>query len=133
MVWGHRTYHGRPPELTLPPPHDEVSEPHRRTPALYSFDPSRLDLAREFRDKPFGAHSPDLQYLLNLMRTRETAGRYVLVMTRPHAQWTLARLTEGNKGPPRLTNTTFDSLVAAEWAVFKLRWEDLAGAPLELP
>lgn len=99
---------------------------------MFSFDPSRLDLAREFKAKPFGEHSPDLQYLLALMRSRETAGRYVLVMTRPHAQWTLARLTDGNKGPPRLTNTTFDSLEAAEWAVFRLRWEDLAGAPLEI-
>ncbi len=97
---------------------------------MYEFDPSRLDLAREFKARPFGAHSPDLQYLLNLMRSRETAGRYVLVMTRPHAQWTLARLTDGNHGPPVLTNTTFDSLEAAEWSVFKLRWEALAGASL---
>jgi hypothetical protein len=97
---------------------------------VYAFDSSRLDLAREFKATPFGVHSPDLQYLLNLMRSSETAGRYVLVMTRPHAQWTLARLTDGNHGPPVLTNSTFDSLKAAEWSVFKLRWEALAGAPL---
>ena len=97
---------------------------------MYAFDSRRLDLAREFKARPFGVHSPDLQYLLNLMRSRETAGRYVLVMTRPHAQWTLARLTDENHGPPVLTNTTFDSLEAAEWGVFKLRWEALAGAPL---
>ena len=99
---------------------------------VYCFDASRLDLAREYRARPFGEHSPDLQYLLNLMRTRETEGRHVLVMTRPHAQWTLARLTDGNQGPPRLTNMTFDSLEAAEWAVFKLRWEEMAGAPLSI-
>ena len=99
---------------------------------MYRFDASRLDLAREYKARPFGEHSPDLQYLLNLMRTRETDGRYVLVMTQPHAQWTLARLTDGNQGPPRLTNVTFDSLEAAEWAVFKLRWEAMAGAPLPI-
>ncbi len=99
---------------------------------MYRFDAARLDLAREFKARPFGEHSPDLQYLLNLMRTRETEGRYVLVMTRSHAQWTLARLTDGNQGPPGLTNMTFDSLEAAEWAVFKLRWEEMAGAPLPL-
>lgn len=104
----------------------------RKAPVVFRFDPSRLDLAREFKATPFGVHSPDLQYLLNLMRTRETGGRYVLVMTRPHAQWTLARLTDGNLGPPRLTNMTFDSLEAAEWAVFKLRWEDMAGTTLEI-
>jgi hypothetical protein len=99
---------------------------------MFTFDPTRLDLAREFKARPFGQHSPDLQYLLNLMRSRETAGRYVLVMTRPHAQWTLARLTQDNFGPPVLTNVTFDSLEAAEWEVFKRRWEALAGRPLEL-
>jgi hypothetical protein len=99
---------------------------------LFTFDASRVDLAREFKARPFGEHSPDLQYLLNLMRSREVDGRYVLVMTRPHAQWTLARLTEGNHGPPVLTNTTFDDLAVAEWEVFKLRWEALAGSPLEI-
>jgi hypothetical protein len=66
------------------------------------------------------------------MRTRETTGRRVLVMTRPHAQWTLARLTDNNNRPPRLTNQTFDSLEAAEWTVFKLRWEEMAGMPLPI-
>ena len=99
---------------------------------MFTFDPTRLDLAREFKARPFGEHSPDLQYLLNLMRSREVEGRYVLVMTRPHAQWTLARLTKRNLGPPVLTNRTFDSLAEAEWEVFKLRWEALAGRPLEI-
>jgi N,N-dimethylformamidase len=99
---------------------------------VYRFDASRLDLAQEYKARPFGEHSPDLQYLLNLMRTRETDARRVLVMTRPHAQWTLARLTDDNQGPPRLSNVTFDSLEAAEWAVFKLRWEEMAGAPLPI-
>ncbi|HEY2618666.1 MAG TPA: hypothetical protein VGI78_15100 [Acetobacteraceae bacterium] len=104
----------------------------KETRIVYRFDASRLDLAREYQARPFGEHSPDLQYLLNLMRTRETDARHVLVMTRPHAQWTLARLTDGNQGPPRLTNMTFDSLEAAEWAVFKLRWEEMAGVPLPI-
>ncbi len=99
---------------------------------MYHFDASRLDLAREYKARPFGEHSPDLQYLLNLMRTRETDGRYVLVMTRPHAQWTLARLTDNNNGALRLTNITFDSLEAAEWGVFKMRWEQMAGAALPI-
>ena len=35
---------------------------------MYTFDASRIDLAEEFKANPFGEHSPDLQYLLNLMR-----------------------------------------------------------------
>lgn len=99
---------------------------------MYRFDASRLDLAREFRTRPFGEHSPDLQYLLHLMRSSDLGGRYVLVMTRPHAQWTLARTRDHDDGPPHLTNTTFDSLEEAEWAVFKLRWERMAGSSLEI-
>ena len=47
-------------------------------------------------------------------------------MTRPHQQWTLARMIEqpdGRPAPPQLTNVTFDSIEAAEWAVFRLRWK----------
>ena len=33
---------------------------------VYRFDASRLDLAREYKARPFGEH------LLNLMRSRET-------------------------------------------------------------
>ena len=35
---------------------------------MYRFDNARLDLAREFKASPFGEHSPDLQYLLHIMR-----------------------------------------------------------------
>jgi hypothetical protein len=103
--------------------------PPNREGRVFRFDPTRLDLAREYRARPFGAHSPDLQYLLNLMRTSDVGGRYVLLMTRPHAQWTLARMPESGLGTPLPTNATFDSLEDAEWAVFRLRWEALAGQP----
>jgi len=86
---------------------------------------------REFKAKPFASTAPTCN-TSSTSCAPETWGRCVLVMTRPHEQWTLARLTDDNNGPPRLTNTTFDSLEAAEWGVFKLRWEELAGAPLAL-
>ena len=47
-------------------------------------------------------------------------------------RWTLATLEPGGKAPPRRTNVVFTDLLEAEWHVFKLRWESLAGAPLEL-
>jgi len=99
---------------------------------VFEFDPNRTDLAREFKAKPFGEHSPDLQYLLNLMRAPGERPFYMLVATEPHRRWTLAVKTPGDLEPPRLTNTVFESLEAAEWAVFKLRWKALAGAELEL-
>jgi N,N-dimethylformamidase len=94
---------------------------------MYRFDASRLDLAREFKARPYGEHSPDLQYLLNLMRRPREEAFHVLVMTKPNERWTLAVMEPGVLAPPRLTNTVFTSLEEAEWHVFKLRWKALAG------
>ena len=97
---------------------------------MYQFDKSRLDLAREFKQRPFGEHSPDLQYLLNLMRRPQGKPFPVLLIDRPGERWTLAVAEPGGKGPPRPTNTVFASLEEAEWHVFRLRWAELAGEEL---
>ncbi len=59
---------------------------------MYAIDPSRLDLAREFKANPYGEHSPDLQYLLSLMRRPANRPFHALVMTEPFRRWTLAVL-----------------------------------------
>jgi len=99
---------------------------------MYSFDKSRLDLAREFRANPFGEHSPDLQYLLNLMRAPGGEAFPVLLIEEAGARWKLAMLEPGGKAPPRPTNMVFTDLKEAEWHVFKLRWAALAGEELPL-
>lgn len=98
---------------------------------MYVFDASRLDLAREFRSRPFGEHSPDLQYLLNLMRVPGERPFHLLVMTEPYRRWTLAVKEPGTLCAPRLTNTVFTDLLEAEWHVFKLRWQALGGDALD--
>jgi hypothetical protein len=99
---------------------------------MYAIDPSRLDLAREFKANPYGEHSPDLQYLLSLMRRPGDQPFHALVMTEPFRRWTLALLDPTAPGPPQLTNTTFERLADAEWHVFKLRWKVLTGEELPL-
>jgi hypothetical protein len=94
---------------------------------MFQIDPKRVDLAREFKARPYGEHSPDLQFVLNVMRQPRNEEFPVLVMTRPHAQWTLARMQPGAKAPPKLTNMVFDRLEDAEWYVFRLRWKKLTG------
>jgi hypothetical protein len=47
-------------------------------------------------------------------------------------RWTLAVMEPGAPGPPKLTNKVFTDLAAAEWHVFKLRWQALTGAELPL-
>jgi N,N-dimethylformamidase len=99
---------------------------------MYEIDPSRIDLAEEFKARPFGEHSPDLQYLLNLMRRPRGEPFHLLVMTEPFRRWTLAVMEPGAVQPPRLTNTVFTDVREAEWQVFKLRWKALTGQDLPL-
>lgn len=99
---------------------------------MYRIDPKRIDLAREFKAKPFGVHSPELQAVLNVMRGQPVEDKYVLVMTKPHTQWMLAELTAEPFKLRVLSERVFASLEEAEWFVFKARWEKLAGRKLEI-
>jgi hypothetical protein len=95
-------------------------------------DSSRLDLAAEFRDHPFGRHSPDLQALLDYMRGGPVPGSYFLWMIEPHAKWVLARFTDSEPlRAERLDDFVFDDIIAAEWFVFRARWKEIFGVELE--
>lgn len=101
---------------------------------MYEIDPERLDLAREFRARPHGRHSAELQRVLNRMRLQPLAGRYALVVVEPYRRWMLARLSGRRGVPPTLfPDRQFDDIAEAEWAIFRLRWEALTGRRLELP
>jgi N,N-dimethylformamidase len=97
---------------------------------MLEIDPRRLDLAREFKARPFGVHSPDLQAVLNRMRRQPQPGKYCLLMSKPHAEWLLARTTGDPIRPEVVPGFVFHSLEEAEWAVFKLRWQELTGHDL---
>jgi hypothetical protein len=99
---------------------------------MFAFDKSRLDLAAEFRASPFGEHSPDLQYLLNLMRRPSDKPFHMLFIDQPNARWTLGILDPTGRSPPQRTNVVFTDPKEAEWHVFKLRWAELAGEELPL-
>ena len=105
--------------------------PRRLLEIVFSIDPQRLDLAREFRARPFGVHSPELQAVLAVMRSAPIDGKFVLVCTRPHEEWVLARI---HLDPPRaeLTGQYFRNLEDAEWEVFRLRWAHHTGVSLNL-
>ncbi len=91
-------------------------------------DGSRVDLVEEFRRHPFGTHSPDLQVLLDYMRGGPITGKYFLMLTGPHSEWTLARFSATF---PLTTETlsehVFTTIEDAEWFVFRSRWEEMFG------
>ena len=95
---------------------------------MYRFDKTRLDLAREFKAQPFGEHSPDLQYLLNILRAPKPGPFHCLIIERAGERWTLATMEPGK--PPRPTNRVFTDLRDAEWHIFRIRWAEHAGEEL---
>lgn len=88
------------------------------------------ELYREYCKTPIGAHSPNLQFVLQHFRKAPCAGKYVLVAIEPHRRWRLAKLTGVRGDPVRLEDMEFDDLPEAERHVFLLRWKALCGETL---
>jgi len=90
-------------------------------------------LAEEFRAHPKGPHSPALQRVLNRMRGLPVAGKHILIYEKRSRRYVLAQLT-GERGRPviRHDDVSFTSTAEAEWHVFRLRWQQLAGEALDL-
>ena len=95
-------------------------------------DPTRTDLALEFRRVPYGRHSADLQRILNFFRSQPLPGNYCLVCFKPHREWVLARFGATSRERPTVVGPSFTSLADAEWHVFKSRWHDHTGQVLEI-
>ncbi len=100
---------------------------------MTTVDPNRRDLVEAFNENPNGPHSPELQRLVNALRFQmDTTGKYVVVTTKPHEEWTLAQLP-GTRDTPMIMHhdQVFTSLDDAERAIFKLRWEAVTGEKLD--
>lgn len=101
--------------------------------ARFAFDGARMDLAREYRDRPRGPFSPELQKVLDRMRTTPLKGRYALIVVKPYREFALCRLS-GERGVPPETvpGVRYHSMAEAEWDIFKRRWHDLTGQPVTI-
>jgi hypothetical protein len=88
-------------------------------------------LAEEYRKKPLGPHSFELQRLLNYFRSEPLEGKYVLVSTVERMSWQIGKLS-GCRGAEvvMLPEYNFSDVAEAEWTVFKLRWERWNGDSL---
>jgi hypothetical protein len=90
-----------------------------------------LAIAREYRDRPYGRHSPTLQALLTRMRQPGFGEEWLVVMIEPNRRYALARRRAGQP-PELLTNHIYDRIEDCEWAVFRLRWKSLTGEDPEV-
>jgi hypothetical protein len=97
---------------------------------MFAIDPTRLDLAREFQRSPFGPHSPELQAVLNVLRSSRHCQDLLLICTKPHTEWQLAKKQPHGQPPRLIAGAVFGSREAAEWHAFRMRWEAVTGEPL---
>jgi hypothetical protein len=99
---------------------------------VYAIDPLRTDLALAFRQRPFGPHPAEVAALVTALRMGPVSGKLVLIAAADGRSWELARLSGRRGEPPQKTGEICTDRAAAEWAVFKRRWEARTGVPLEI-
>ena len=98
--------------------------------SAYQIQTSDRELAAQFLDDPFADPTPDRMRLLTRLRWHPINGKYVLVCTRRHEEWTLARLKGRGEPIELLRDHVFTDLVEAERFVFRLRWKAATGETL---
>src|SRR5438874_11963314 len=100
---------------------------------MHRVDPSRLELAREFKSNPTGPHSPELQQLLKLLRWEPLAGRFVVVQPRRDGPWYLPRTTRP-KAHPMHKFYAHEHTISPDhhYALFRKRSEQHTGQALLL-
>jgi hypothetical protein len=57
-------------------------------------------------------------------------GKYVLICTKPHREWTLAQLSGERGKPVTVLDLVFTSIEEAEQEVFRRRWKKFTGSDL---
>jgi len=87
------------------------------------------ELIAEHRKAPFGPHSDDLYRVLTYLR-RQVFGeeRFILVLTKPHEEWALAKVSGEKAETPNIRlvpDERYDTQEEAEHAVFLKRIEIL--------
>lgn len=87
----------------------------------------RADLVDEFVRAPFGRHSPDLCFVLDVMRSQPMAGKWFAIMTKPYSEWRAARWSVDGSQVAETESSCFQSREDVERWVFKQRWKNLIG------
>ena len=98
-------------------------DPKGSSAMLHRLNPVRLKYLRDQLDQHWQLDEHDLRPLVG--RRAADVGCGAGLLAEP-----LARLGATPSDPISYTGDTFQTLEAAEWAVFKLRWRDLFGHDL---
>lgn len=104
---------------------------YEKNASIYSWNGERKDLAEEYRNNLRGPFSPELQKILDRMRTSPLTNRYALRVIVPFRKFALVKLSGSRGVPPSdIQGVTYNSISEAEWDIFARRWEDITGVAL---
>ena len=102
----------------------------------YKINENDIKYAQEFKTNLYQNnyyHSPSLQRILDLFRSGEKKGKYVVVKLNSKKLWYLGSLPEHRGQKIKIyTKIYFQSLLDAEWHVFKKRWKKHSGKVLRI-
>ena len=91
-----------------------------------------MDLAQEYRNNLRGPFSPELQKVLDRMRTTPLRGRYALRVVEPFTEFALVRLSGDRMIPPiDMEGIRYRSILDAEWDIFRRRWHEITGVAID--
>jgi hypothetical protein len=89
-------------------------------------------LVSEFKRKPIGHHSAELQRVLLKMRIDPRCPNYVLVCRTPHKEWLIGQMRPPAGTPVEVEeDQVFNSVEDAEWEVFRRRWKIITGEEIK--
>ena len=94
---------------------------------MYRIDPARADLAREFKERPLGAHSAELEKVLLLLRWGSVRGKSLIICTKPDREWRLGKMGPRRGTPMTEYGPTYARFADAVWACFRARWKETTG------
>lgn len=97
---------------------------------MLHIDPSRTDLAREFREAPFGPFSPELQRVLQVLRGGALPGKPIVLAE--GGRWAIAAIPSERGRPFVKEPERYDDLGEAMWQLFRRRWQRATGSELDL-
>ena len=93
---------------------------------VHGGDARERELIRRFRSNPMGPYDAELQAFLLPLRNLAALGKHGLMRRPTEGGWTLVRLG-GRSGPVEIVGGLWTSRAAAEWAVFRARWQAVRG------
>lgn len=94
---------------------------------MYRIDPARADLAREYKARPNGPHSAELQKLLLILRWGGARGKSIILASKSERHYRLGKFGPKRGTPMQEYGPTYKTPQEASWACFRARWLETTG------